>query len=186
MFKNLGSTALKFQFTIDCKILYFQIFAFFMVTCRCSISVKEVILPEMFDDFDGTETLCLAFERKNKGLTYTEEKRISLNDNDEIIADFTNESFTTDVTLYRDNKTGVIREKAGDISLLQRKYGIAGSTREAFKTIGVAHVPFHQFTDNQAHERELFFGGTVSHNARVLVVIAGVAKVSSTYLLTLS
>eukprot|EP01040_Poterioochromonas_malhamensis_P013981 gene13981-15439_t len=40
----------------------------------------------------------------------------------------------------------------------------------------MAHIPFHQFTDNQAHQKELFFGGIVSHSARIVCVIAGVAK----------
>ncbi len=56
----------------------------------------------MFDDFDGSETLCLAFERKTKALIYTEEKRISLNDQDEIVSDFQNEKFNTSATLYRE------------------------------------------------------------------------------------
>jgi hypothetical protein len=72
--------------------------------------VKEVILPGNFEDFDGNETLCLAFERgKNKDLSYTAEKRIDLNDHDEIISNFDKESFLAEVTLHRDNKNGVFR-----------------------------------------------------------------------------
>jgi hypothetical protein len=81
--------------------------------------VKEVILPDMFDDFDGSETLCLAFERgKGKDLTYTDEKKISLSDNDEIVADFNKESLTCDVTLHRDNKTGLFRVRKFNLLFL--------------------------------------------------------------------
>ena len=148
----------------------------------------------MYDNFDGSETLCIAFERgKNKDLSYTEEKRISLNDNDEIVADFTKESFLAEVTLHRDNKTGFYRvsfyalclyfvkyflqEKTGTLSLMQRKYASSGSTREAFKTLGMANIPFHLYTDGKEHEKELFFGGALPTESKITVVIAGVSKV---------
>jgi hypothetical protein len=95
---------LLFLFSISFGSFFIRVFL------SSGVSVKEVILPDMFDEFDGSETLCLAFERgKGKDLTYTDEKKISLNDNDEIIADFTKECLTCDVTLHRDNKTGLFR-----------------------------------------------------------------------------
>lgn len=78
--------------------------------------MKQVILPDMYDEFDGTETLCVAFERKNKNLSYTEEKSISLNNKEEIIADFNKECFLAEVTLYRDHKTGIFRVSAPPIT----------------------------------------------------------------------
>jgi len=69
--------------------------------------VKEVILPDMIDEFDGTESLCVAFERKNRSAEFTSEKNVLLNQKDEITAEF-NESFNTDVTLHKD-KNGPFR-----------------------------------------------------------------------------
>jgi hypothetical protein len=140
MFKNMGTTAYKVQFTLDRKLfclrvclcrfysscVFSSVLTAFLLVCSSSSStctlflfffvchvVKEVILPDMFDDFDGSETLCLAFERgKGKDLTYTDEKKISLSDNDEIVADFNKESLTCDVTLHRDNKTGLFRVRS--------------------------------------------------------------------------
>jgi hypothetical protein len=60
--------------------------------------------------------------------------------------------------------------------LLQRKYGTSGSTKEAFKTLGVTHIPFHEYTDGKTHDRVSFFGGgMVSNGSRLNLVIAGVS-----------
>lgn len=58
----------------------------------------------MWENFDGTETLCVAYERKNKPTQYTEDKSVLLNQADEITAEW-NEKLTVSATLYKDNKT---------------------------------------------------------------------------------
>ena len=68
--------------------------------------VKEVILPDMLENFDGTESLCVCYEHKKKPAVYTKEKNILLNRQDEITATF-NETLEIEVTMYvNDSKTG--------------------------------------------------------------------------------
>jgi hypothetical protein len=72
--------------------------------------------------------------------------------------------------------------------LLQRKYGTGASTKESFKTLGVTHIPFHEYTDGKPHDRVSFFGGgMISSGSRLNLVIAGVSgKVSGLFFLSLS
>lgn len=70
--------------------------------------VKGVVLPDMIEEFDGTESLCLAFEKKNKAAEFSQEKHVSLNQNDEITADF-DETYDIDVTMHKETKSGAFR-----------------------------------------------------------------------------
>ncbi len=67
--------------------------------------MKSVILPDMLEEFDGTETLCVSLERKNKTLVYTSDKSVLLNHSDEIVAEF-NEPLQMCASLYKDHKNG--------------------------------------------------------------------------------
>jgi hypothetical protein len=66
----------------------------------------------MLEEFDGTETLCVSLERKNKTLVFTKDKGITLNDRDEIVAEF-HEALQTTATLFKDNKTGGWKVRLG-------------------------------------------------------------------------
>lgn len=66
------------------------------------------MLPDMLEHFDGTESLCVSFERKNKPPLFTQEKSVLLNRMDEITATF-KETLKVDTTLYKDNKTGLYK-----------------------------------------------------------------------------
>jgi hypothetical protein len=68
--------------------------------------VKSVVLPDMLEEFNGTESLCVSLESKNKPASYTGERNVLLNDNDEIVATF-NEALSLSATLYRENKSGL-------------------------------------------------------------------------------
>lgn len=65
----------------------------------------------MLDHFDGTESLCVSFERKNKPPVFTQDKSVLLNRMDEITATF-KETLKVDATLYKDNKTGLYKVRA--------------------------------------------------------------------------
>ncbi|RYG95854.1 hypothetical protein EON65_55315, partial [archaeon] len=110
----------------------------------------------MMEEFDGTETLCVSLERKNKPPIFTTDKNVLLNDKDEIVATF-NELLTTYATLYLDGKTSLWQEKSVRLSVLQRKQGVLGmkDSRGAFKTIGLVSLPLHEICDCRAHEMDL-------------------------------
>ena len=72
--------------------------------------VSTVSLPNMEDNFEGGEALCVSYERggKRKTLQYSREKNILMDKDDNIFVDFS-EDFKTDATLYRETKTGKIQ-----------------------------------------------------------------------------
>lgn len=93
----------------------------------------------MLEYFDGTEALCVSFEpNPKKPAVFTADKSVLLNKKDEIVAQF-KETLKSDVTLYKDAKSGLYKEKIGKVYVLQRKRGLAGlgaNNKDAFKTIG--------------------------------------------------
>lgn len=50
--------------------------------------MKNCVLPDMLEHFEGTEMLCVSFERKNNPPVYTSDRAVLLNRDDEIVADF--------------------------------------------------------------------------------------------------
>ena len=70
-------------------------------------SVSTVSLPNMEDNFEGGEALCVSYERggKRKTLQYSREKTILMDKDDNIFVEFS-EDFKTEATLYKESKTG--------------------------------------------------------------------------------
>lgn len=62
----------------------------------------------MLEHFEGTEMLCVGFERKNYPPMYTSDRAVLLNRDDEIVADF-NQTLTVSATMYKDSKTGLYK-----------------------------------------------------------------------------
>jgi len=62
---------------------------------------------------------------------------------------------------------------------LQRKHGFVGTTasKDLFRTIAVANIPFHLYTDGQPHQMNLPFGWCVSQTAYITVVLTGTGTI---------
>ncbi len=62
----------------------------------------------MLEHFEGTEQLAVCFERINYPPIFTRDASITLNDQDEIVAEW-HESLTTHATMFKDSKSGLYR-----------------------------------------------------------------------------
>lgn len=91
----------------------------------------------MLENFDGTESLCVSYERKSKPPVYTKDQSVLLNKNDEITANF-KETMKVEVTLYKDGKTGMF--KVSSIPLC--------TTLQIFNDIQKMTVSFHRTGKN--------------------------------------
>eukprot|EP01033_Poteriospumella_lacustris_P019011 gene19011-13717_t len=151
MFKHLGTTAVKFDFLLE---------------------VKSVVFPDMEDAFDGTETVCVGYERKGHSTVVTADRPVTFDQNDELAA-FFKEKMKVGATLYKENKTGLFQEKFGQLNILQRKKGSAGmkNTKDAFKTLGVAMLPLHEIAQSSTGlvDRSLRLQWCMSERARLVV-----------------
>lgn len=121
MFKHYGTVASKYVFSIH-GLFFVEKYRIILITLRLispvcytfSFSspnlVSTVSLPNMEDNFEGGEALCVSYERggKRKTLQYSREKNILMDKDDNIFVDFS-EDFKTDATLYRETKTGKIQ-----------------------------------------------------------------------------
>lgn len=54
----------------------------------------------MLEHFEGTEMLCVSFERKNNPPIYTSDRAVLLNRDDEIVADFNQVITKCDISTY--------------------------------------------------------------------------------------
>jgi hypothetical protein len=87
MFKHFGTTAVKFEFVLE---------------------VKSVVFPGMEDAFDGTESVCVGYERKGQSTVITADRPVTFDQSDELSA-FFKEKSKIGATLYKDNKTGLFQ-----------------------------------------------------------------------------
>lgn len=60
----------------------------------------------MEDAFDGTETVCVGYERKGHSTVVTADRPVTFDQNDELAA-FFKEKMKVGATLYKENKTGL-------------------------------------------------------------------------------
>jgi hypothetical protein len=148
----------------------------------------------MEDAFDGTETVCVGYERKGHSTVVTADRPVTFDQNDELAA-FFKEKMKVGATLYKENKTGLFQvrlntaydiatstitdlaqraqEKFGQLNILQRKKGSAGlkNTKDAFKTLGVAMLPLHEIAQSSTGlvDRSLRLQWCMSERARLVV-----------------
>lgn len=62
-------------------------------------------MPDMLDEFEGAEIVAVSFERKNKPIIYTEDRKVFFSHNDEIVAEF-NCTLKAEATLFKDGRSG--------------------------------------------------------------------------------
>jgi hypothetical protein len=60
----------------------------------------------MEDAFDGTESVCVGYERKGHSTVITADRPVTFDQNDELAA-FFKEKMKIGATLYKDNKSGL-------------------------------------------------------------------------------
>lgn len=70
--------------------------------------VKSVVFPGMEDAFDGTESVCVGYERKGQSTVITADRPVTFDQSDELSA-FFKEKSKIGATLYKDNKTGLFQ-----------------------------------------------------------------------------
>lgn len=83
--------------------------------------MKSVVFPDMEDAFDGTETVCVGYERKGHSTVVTADRPVTFDQNDELAA-FFKEKMKVGATLYKENKTGLYQVR------LNTTYDIITST----------------------------------------------------------